>query len=167
MGVRTRAARQEDGPALVAIDVAAWDPAGSVAPRAHPEESFFTDGLVPADVLVAEVDGAPAGYLGLRPPTRLATNAHVRQVQGLAVAPARRGAGVGAALLAAADRRCAEHGVRRLTLRVLATNAPARRLYDRAGFVVEGVLRGEFVVDGREVDDVLMARRGGASRPVG
>jgi len=33
-----------------------------------------------------------------------------------------------------------------------------RRLYESCGFVVEGVLRGEFHVDGRDVDDVLMAR---------
>ena len=37
-------------------------------------------------------------------------------------------------------------------------NPGARRLYERAGFVVEGVLRGEFVLDGVPVDDVLMAR---------
>jgi RimJ/RimL family protein N-acetyltransferase len=40
---------------------------------------------------------------------------------------------------------------------VLSTNPTAQRLYARCGFVVEGVLRGEFVLDDREVDDVLMA----------
>ena len=44
------------------------------------------------------------------------------------------------------------------TLRVLGPNATARALYERAGFVVEGVLREEFHLDGRYVDDVLMAR---------
>jgi RimJ/RimL family protein N-acetyltransferase len=34
----------------------------------------------------------------------------------------------------------------------------ARRLYARCGFVEEGVLRDEFVLDGRFVDDVFMAR---------
>ena len=31
------------------------------------------------------------------------------------------------------------------------------RFYERCGFVVEGVLRGEFHLDGEYVDDVLMA----------
>jgi len=49
-------------------------------------------------------------------------------------------------------RRC-----RRVTLRVLGHNAGARRLYETAGFAVEGILRGEFFLDGVYVDDVLMA----------
>ena len=36
-------------------------------------------------------------------------------------------------------------------------NERARRLYESAGFVVEGVLREEFFLEGRYVDDVLMA----------
>jgi RimJ/RimL family protein N-acetyltransferase len=41
---------------------------------------------------------------------------------------------------------------------VLGTNSTARRLYSRCGFVEEGVLRAEFLLDGRYVDEVLMAR---------
>ena len=37
-------------------------------------------------------------------------------------------------------------------------NDSARALYASAGFVVEGVLRDESWLDGRSVDDVLMAR---------
>jgi RimJ/RimL family protein N-acetyltransferase len=48
-------------------------------------------------------------------------------------------------------------GARKLSLRVLATNPGARRLYERCGFVVEGVLREEFLLDEVFVDDVLMA----------
>jgi RimJ/RimL family protein N-acetyltransferase len=42
-------------------------------------------------------------------------------------------------------------------LRVLAPNHSARRLYESCGFVVEGTLRAEFLLEGEEVDDVLMA----------
>lgn len=45
-----------------------------------------------------------------------------------------------------------------MTLRVLGHNTGARRVYERCGFVVEGVLRGEFRIDGQDVDDILMAR---------
>jgi RimJ/RimL family protein N-acetyltransferase len=57
----------------------------------------------------------------------------------------------------AAATEARARGARRLTLRVLAHNEAARRLYDRSGYIVEGVLRGEFRLDGEYVDDVLMA----------
>ena len=43
-----------------------------------------------------------------------------------------------------------------LTLRVLGHNTPARKLYETEGFAVEGVLPGEFLLEGVYVDDVLM-----------
>lgn len=49
-------------------------------------------------------------------------------------------------------------GAVRVTLRVLGHNTPARRLYEAAGFTVEGVLPGEFLLDGVHVDDVCMGR---------
>ncbi len=42
---------------------------------------------------------------------------------------------------------------------MLGHNAPARRLYERCGFLTEGLLAEEFLLDGRYVDDVWMARR--------
>ncbi|MYV66769.1 GNAT family N-acetyltransferase, partial [Streptomyces sp. SID2131] len=41
---------------------------------------------------------------------------------------------------------------------VLGHNAPARALYASEGFAVEGVLPGEFLLDGAYVDDVCMGR---------
>ena len=65
--------------------------------------------------------------------------------------------GAGRALIDAAAAEARARGARRLTLRVLGPNAGARRLYESAGFVVEGIQHGEFVLEGREVDDVMMA----------
>lgn len=45
-----------------------------------------------------------------------------------------------------------------VSLRVLAPNARARRLYEGCGFEVEGVLRHEFLLRGEYVDDLVMAR---------
>jgi ribosomal protein S18 acetylase RimI-like enzyme len=109
-------------------------------------------------VLVAEIDGVVAGYISIRPATELQASRHVQHVTGLAVDPALQGRGVGRALVEAAALEAAKRGARRLTLRVLEPNVSARRLYDACGFVVEGVLRGEFRLDGEDVDDVLMAR---------
>ena len=45
------------------------------------------------------------------------------------------------------------------SLRVFGPNTSARRIYEAAGFVVEGVLREEFRIGEAWVDDVIMARR--------
>ncbi|RFU86868.1 N-acetyltransferase, partial [Streptomyces triticagri] len=68
------------------------------------------------------------------------------------------GRGIGRALVRAACAAARDRGARRLTLRVLGHNVPARALYAAEGFVVEGVLPGEFLLDGEYVDDVLMGR---------
>ena len=61
-------------------------------------------------------------------------------------------------LVEAAVEEARDRGARKLTLRVLGGNTRARQLYDGCGFIVEGILRAEFFLDGRYVDDVLMAR---------
>lgn len=109
-------------------------------------------------MLVAEVDGLVVGYLQLSSPTSLKANRHVLEIRGLAVTPSRQRTGVGRALLDATVDEARRRGCRKLRLRVLATNAPARALYAAAGFVVEGVLREEFRIADAYVDDVLMAR---------
>ncbi len=147
----------DDGP-LARLDRAVWSPLHAVQPRPEPGESFFTERSGPEQVLVAELDGAVVGYLRLGRSTSLACNAHVRQIQGLAVAEEARGAGVARALLRAARDEARRQGARRLTLRVLGHNAPARALYASEGFVVEGILPEEFLLDGKYVDDVFMGR---------
>ncbi|MCN9239879.1 GNAT family N-acetyltransferase [Streptomyces sp. RY43-2] len=154
-----RHAALDDEEALSRLDRATWSPLHAVLPRPEPPYPPFFDGRhAPRDYLVAELDGAVVGYITLAFPTSLACNAHVRQIQGLAVAEEARGAGVGRALLRAAQDEARRLGARRLTLRVLAHNTPARRLYESEGFAVEGVLPEEFLLDGEYVDDVLMGR---------
>ncbi|MDK1476767.1 GNAT family N-acetyltransferase [Streptomyces sp. 549] len=155
--IRTAAAT--DGEALADLDGRTWSPLHAVTPRPRrPYGPFFDGHHLPRNHLVAVVGGRTAGYLRLVAPTPLPSNRHVRQIQGLAVDDWARGRGVARALLRAAADTCRLQDVTRLTLRVLATNTPARRLYATEGFTVEGVLPGEFVVEGRTVDDVLMGR---------
>jgi len=162
--VMIRGAVPGDDRALAALDHRAWSRDSAVTQRPPTERAFFDAGHTPDQFLVA-VPGetAPggrqiAGFIRMLPPTPLPANAHVRQIQGLAVEPALRGRGLGRALLGAACERAARQGARRITLRVLASNEPARRLYAAAGFAVEGVLPGEFHIAGRYVDDILMGR---------
>jgi len=120
--------------------------------------TFFTADNPPDAHLVAELRGVVVGYVRLKAPTHLPENAHVIQVQGIAVDAAARRQGIAAMLLAAAERYSAERGKRKLTLRVLSTNAAAIALYERLGFTREGVLRNEFIINSGYVDDILMAK---------
>ncbi|MFE2304367.1 GNAT family N-acetyltransferase [Streptomyces sp. NPDC059445] len=156
---RIRTATLDDEDALGRIDRDTWSTLHAVMPRPRPPyEPFYSERFGPRDHVVAELDGRVVGYLRLGFPTPLACNAHVRQILGLAVADEARGAGVGRALLRAACEEARRQGARRITLRVLGHNTPARALYASEGFVVEGVLPGEFLLDGAYVDDVLMGR---------
>ena len=159
--IAVRLANVSDGPALARIDLATWTPAVSPAPAPVDADAyrFFDDRTVPANVLVAEVHGVVAGWVKVRSPTPLLSHAHVLEIGGLAVDPTRQGTGVGGRLVEAAVQECRRRGARKVTLRVLGPNTAARRLYDRCGFEAEGVLHEEFLLQGRYVDDVLMARQ--------
>ncbi len=156
--IRIRPAVADDGPRLVALDRATWSPENAVAPLRDDDADFF-ERRPPGDVLVAEDDGLLVGYTQFGRPTPLTSNAHVLHIQGLAVDPSAQRRGVARRLLEAAAEEAGRRGVRKLGLRVLGGNTAARALYAAAGFEVEGVLREEFLLDGRYVDDVLMARR--------
>jgi ribosomal protein S18 acetylase RimI-like enzyme len=157
--VEIRAATAEDDAALAALDRATWSTVATPAPPPAADRRFFAGRTDPRDVLVAVVDGAVAGYASIGPAVPVPSNEHVLMIDGLAVDPAHQGRGLGRRLVAAAVEEARARGARRLRLRVLGHNAAARRLYEACGFVVEGVLREEFRLDGRYVDDVLMARQ--------
>ncbi|MET7647906.1 GNAT family N-acetyltransferase [Streptomyces sp. NPDC005426] len=158
-----RPAVLDDDSALAELDRSTWSTLHEVVERPQPPYApFFDERHRPQDVLVAEAVNAGerviAGYVRVVPPTPLACNAHVRQIQGLAVAGWARGRGMGRSLIRAACAAARGQGASRITLRVLGHNAPARALYASEGFTVEGVLPGEFFLGGRYVDDVLMGR---------
>ncbi|MFD9500804.1 GNAT family N-acetyltransferase [Streptomyces sp. NPDC060035] len=159
-----RLAVQADRSALGELDRATWSTLHAVQPRPQPPYGpFFDERHRPEEFLVAVAvtdagEEHIAGYLRLAPATPLACNAHVRQIQGLAVAEWARGHGIARALLRASYAEARRQGAGRLTLRVLGHNTPARELYAAEGFAVEGVLPGEFFLNGRYADDVLMGR---------
>jgi len=156
--VTIRRSLAADEPALRVLDRATWTSESSPAPTPPAARRFFGTECAPRDVLVA-LDGEEiVGYVRIAPPTPLQSNRHVLEIRGLSVDPGRRRQGIGRALLDAAAQEAAGRGVRRLTLHVLGHNEGAQAVYARCGFGVEGVLREEFELDGRYVDDVLMAR---------
>jgi ribosomal protein S18 acetylase RimI-like enzyme len=156
--VTVRPARPEDERALRDIDEATWTADVSPAPRPPAGTALFGERIRPADVLVAEIDGVVAGYAVVSRSTMLASNAHVLEIRGLAVGPGHQGRGAGRRLVEASVESARARGARKLSLRVLGFNTRARQLYESCGFHVEGILRAEFCLAGRYVDDVLMAR---------
>jgi RimJ/RimL family protein N-acetyltransferase len=153
-----RPATSSDDRPLAELDRRCWSWLSDVQPLREEGGPFFDERHSPDQYQVALADGRIAGYVRVVPSTPLASNAHVRQIQGLAVDGELRGRGIGQALVEAACERARREGARRLTLRVLGYNRPARALYERCGFTVEGVLPEEFWLDGAYVDDVLMGR---------
>jgi GNAT superfamily N-acetyltransferase len=126
--VTIRPSRADDDDALAAIDRATWA-LGSVSPAPpRPDAPFFEPDPPYEDILVAEVGGTVGGYVRIgRAAPPIESNRHVLMVHGFAVDRARHGQGIGRRLIDAAIEAARARGARRLTLRVLADNAAARR----------------------------------------
>jgi ribosomal protein S18 acetylase RimI-like enzyme len=96
------------------------------------------------------------GMLGLDRDRRTKRR-HRAKVWGMYVDPPARGRGVGQALvdeIVARARRTA--GLEQLYLTVMADNASARRLYERAGFAVYGRAPRAMILDGKGYDEHLL-----------
>jgi ribosomal protein S18 acetylase RimI-like enzyme len=84
-----------------------------------------------AEIMIVEHAGTAAGRVVLDTP-----GSDWRLVE-LALLPPMRGRGLGAALLEALQARAGAHGAG-IRLTVLHSNATALRLYERAGFAIDG-----------------------------
>lgn len=154
--VRIRPAITGDGARIAEIDRLTWsrDVTPTPAPPAGPG---FVDLDRVRDTLVAHDGDDVFGYVVVQRSRLCPANAHVYLINGLAVDPVHQGRRIGRELVIAAERMARRRGGRRITLRVLGGNANARALYISCGYRIEGVLEGEFLLNGRYVDDVLMA----------
>jgi ribosomal protein S18 acetylase RimI-like enzyme len=84
---------------------------------------------------------------------------HKALIRGMYVDPARRGHGIGSALLSAAlSRADSWPGLEQVTLAVTATAAPALALYRRAGFIEYGRAPRALLLDGVAYDELLLVR---------
>lgn len=76
---------------------------------------------------------------------------------GMGLLPHVRGQGLGRRLMEATIERARAQGIERIELEVFASNTRAMGLYEKLGFVREGVKRRARKLDGDYDDDVLMA----------
>ena len=78
-------------------------------------------------------------------------------ILGIGLSANHRSQGVGPRLLARTIKAASDAGVKRVELEVFASNTRAVHLFEKAGFVTEGVKRQARILDGREDDVVCMA----------
>jgi ribosomal protein S18 acetylase RimI-like enzyme len=152
-----RYAEEGDERPLARLDRVTWAPSNSPVPLWSEDVNFFASNP-PRDVIVAVDGDATLGYVKLCGSSSLASNAHVVMIGGLAVNPDAQHKGLGSALVEKAIEEATIRGAKLLKLHVLGTNPVARRLYERCGFTVEGVLHNEFLLHGTFVDDVIMSK---------
>jgi RimJ/RimL family protein N-acetyltransferase len=157
-----RPARPTDGRALARLfaDVrreGRWliTTPGSVS---EPSESFWISEMIRAGehlVLVAEADGEVTGNVLVSVDRGVATE-HIG-VLSITIAEGWRDVGIGTELVAAAQRWVIERGLRKLSLGVFPDNERAIAVYEKRGFVREGLRRMQFRSGSAFRDEVVMA----------
>ena len=144
-GLRIRDARSDDRGAIEAVTLSAYEQYAALMPahwNGYRQNILATLAAAQPDAqIVAEEEGRvvgsvllyPAGSVMARPGGGSITLAWP-EVRLLAVAPAARGRGVGAALMHECIRRARQSGAAALTLHTTDIMQAAMRLYERLGF---------------------------------
>jgi GNAT superfamily N-acetyltransferase len=141
-----RPARADDAAAILAVTLAAYE---EYAPVMQAHWAFYRQSIIetlahvePANQLVAERDGLIVGSVLLVPagtalttPQGAAAPRPWPEIRLLAVVPAMRGHGIGAALIRACISWAGQAGATALTLHTTDIMQVAMRMYERLGFV--------------------------------
>jgi ribosomal protein S18 acetylase RimI-like enzyme len=154
--MKIRKAEARDVSALEEIERSGWPPGTTPVPQPR----SFGGGGVDLDSVLVCLEGEEilgVAVVGRRTP--FPSNDHIAVLRSIVVASAARRRGVGRLLVAAAERLACERDAMALRLFVLGSNEPALALYKASGFVEIGRLEGEYFVDGRFVDDVILSKR--------
>ena len=143
MSFEVRPANSEDGDAILALmpRLASFD----VPESRNPVDLWrsdaailkrWLDGDAPECLVHVAVDGGQEvlgfALVSLRP--ELLSHEPSAHLEAIAVSESAESAGVGRALLAAAEDEAKAHGAKSLTLHVFARNTRARAFYERSGY---------------------------------
>ena len=109
-------------------------------------------------VFVALQGDDPVGIMGLMR-QRSGKMAHRATIIMVFLRAELRGTGLAGALLEKVVDHARAQGIRQLELAVTAENLQAFRFYRKQGFDEIGRVPGGFLHEGREIDDIMMARR--------
>ena len=161
-----RPATPDDAPALIEyLKIILSDPMASIADLDemlldvhHQREHLRRTQSSPNSIaLVAVHSREIIGFVTMEPGRRRKIS-HTVEL-GMSVREDWRGHGVGHALVERAEAWArANGGFEKIVLNVFSGNLAARRLYEKAGFVNEGRLRGQVKIGGERQDLILMAK---------
>ena len=118
---------------------------------------IFADLLEKQIIFIFEVAGQTAGMFKLVPYTH--RTSHAAYVGGLAIHPSHSGKGLGSQMMTEIKNLAREKGIRRVELSTAVTNENAIRLYEKAGFQKEGILRQYTYLqkENQYLDEVMMS----------
>ncbi|RCX19171.1 ribosomal protein S18 acetylase RimI-like enzyme [Fontibacillus phaseoli] len=150
-----RLSQMGDAGALMELDSLVWDEHSTPAQIEWKSREHYLQKCPPGSQLIAGIGEEICGYLGFDSPTPLESNRHVYDIN-IAIHPSYQRRGVGRKLMEAVKQHAAGQGIRKLSLRVLASNSEAFAFYQSCGFMEQGRLVEEFYLDGQYVDDILM-----------
>ena len=131
-GTTIREARPDDAPSLARLATQLGYPTTTEEATSRVAHVLRRPGNA---VFVAEVDGEIAGWLHVAESVSLESDPSA-EIAGLIVDERHRGAGVGAGLVAEAERWAVSRGAALLRVRSNVIRVRARRFYEREGFVV-------------------------------
>lgn len=124
----------------------------------EPSEAFWISEMIRAAehlTLVAEADADVVGNVLVTVDRGVATD-HIGTLS-ITIAEGWRDVGIGTEMVGAAQRWAAQRGLRKLSLGVFPDNVRAIAVYDKLGFVREGVRREQYRSGDAYRDEVLMA----------
>ena len=107
-------------------------------------------------IIVAEQDGTLVGQITVVG-SLLARKRHTAYIV-IGIKQEYTGQGLGSKLFSAVEDWCKEKGVHRLELTVMQHNTAALRLYEKAGFRIEGSKMHSLFMDGEYIDEYCMAK---------
>lgn len=107
-------------------------------------------------LLVAEEEKAIIGYLSAQRGVhnRIKHTAYI--VTG--IRKAFQGKGIGSELFKRLDLWAMKNAITRLELTVMCPNEMAKHLYEKNGFVIEGIKKNSMIVNGEYIDEFYMAK---------
>jgi len=119
--------------------------------------AWFVERMSQSDIFGAFIDGELCGIGGLAL-QESAKKSHKGLLWGMYVRAAARNSGLGRRLVEAVLRHAAKRAVELVQLTVVSENQPARRVYEKLGFVEYGHEKMSLKLSGRYYDEILMVK---------
>ncbi|WP_085521795.1 GNAT family N-acetyltransferase [Tuberibacillus sp. Marseille-P3662] len=155
MTIAIRPFKQQDIEQLIVIENSIWNHRNTPIPiHFNNKEEFLSSRT--GRILIAEEqpEANICGYVEMQYGD-IASRAHIAELA-IGIHSDFRGSGLGASLLSYAEKRLTADHIKKISLRVMASNPRALRFYEKYGYQQEGCLKNEFYINDQYIDDVLL-----------